>query len=768
MSVCSNCGAELDAGAKFCMECGTPVPQVKKCVQCGMELPLKAKFCFGCGVPQEGAPAGAGISMGDKNVVAGDVVGQKVAGDNVQNKIMGNMIVNNVHDDTKKVANCHVCGKHLAGNEGYHCPKCNQYVCEDHFDKLQNCCRNCSVQSKNEFIVDINGSGDTRSISEALQYAEDGATIIVKPGTYRDSFVVDKDVTIYGEEGGNGLPVIWNDTEENHFVMRIEANAKISDLIIQGAKNPFTEDYEYPARPEDKTPWEWWPRVIEVESSCMLNNIGICNSAGHGIAVSGANVKFQMVKCHMYGNRRMGVWCIDGSETIATSCEMNENIIHGFCAGDGASAKITRSEIHNNLSAGVYAFDMGKVSVEKSEIFANKSNNLKASGKSCSIEAYECDVRTSENSAAVVDDNGSLIIENCKIYDVPNSSAISAEGGTLRVKQCEIYKVGYFGMYVANNSNAEIEKCGIHDCKKSGLIARDENTHLKAKACSIFDCGQSGVYACLSGFAEIADSRIYHCDQKGVLVTDKGSGMVTNCNIYENNQSVKCAEGWNYERWEVLASDEGSSVTINQSKIGTALGNKAETGGGCRVTDGAKCVIENTNVDADQSSAAVSLFQAFFEIKNCYLRGFGCSDNECLENCRGLDVTASEGSVEGTSLYGKYVALDIMDSQIKVDNCNIQCPQEGDGYGMSVHIQSLTDFDKNSVIRVANTKFYSGRAFDIFVDPGADDNLEEVRFEDCTFSNTTENVDRFFDNSNPFSDYSKLAPKIYLSNISYE
>ena len=92
MSKCSNCGAELDAGARFCMECGTPVPQVKKCVQCGMELPLKAKFCFGCGAPQEGGAAavGAGVSMGDKNVVAGDVVGQKIVGDNVGNKIMGN------------------------------------------------------------------------------------------------------------------------------------------------------------------------------------------------------------------------------------------------------------------------------------------------------------------------------------------------------------------------------------------------------------------------------------------------------------------------------------------------------------------------------------------------------------------------------------------------------------------------------------------------------------------------------------------------------
>ena len=152
MSKCLNCGAELDAGAKFCMECGTPVPQVKKCVQCGMELPLKAKFCFGCGAPQEGCAAGSGISMGDKNVIAGDVVGQKVAGDNVQNKIMGNAIYNTIQDDTKRVNSCHVCGKHLTNDNGHTCPGCGNVVCDDHFDVRKNLCLKCAEMKKQDAL----------------------------------------------------------------------------------------------------------------------------------------------------------------------------------------------------------------------------------------------------------------------------------------------------------------------------------------------------------------------------------------------------------------------------------------------------------------------------------------------------------------------------------------------------------------------------------------------------------------------------------------
>ncbi len=49
---CANCGKELPAGSKFCLECGTPVATTKKCTKCGFELPIAAKFCNECGTPQ--------------------------------------------------------------------------------------------------------------------------------------------------------------------------------------------------------------------------------------------------------------------------------------------------------------------------------------------------------------------------------------------------------------------------------------------------------------------------------------------------------------------------------------------------------------------------------------------------------------------------------------------------------------------------------------------------------------------------------------------
>jgi len=45
--ICPKCGTLNLLGAKFCIECGTPL--TKKCAKCGKEVPLTAKFCPFCG-----------------------------------------------------------------------------------------------------------------------------------------------------------------------------------------------------------------------------------------------------------------------------------------------------------------------------------------------------------------------------------------------------------------------------------------------------------------------------------------------------------------------------------------------------------------------------------------------------------------------------------------------------------------------------------------------------------------------------------------------
>lgn len=59
ITICENCGAELNAGTKFCSKCGTKVPEYVntaevvetkiKCPACGHEEEQDISFCSACG-----------------------------------------------------------------------------------------------------------------------------------------------------------------------------------------------------------------------------------------------------------------------------------------------------------------------------------------------------------------------------------------------------------------------------------------------------------------------------------------------------------------------------------------------------------------------------------------------------------------------------------------------------------------------------------------------------------------------------------------------
>lgn len=74
--VCPNCGANQVAGAKFCNQCGTRLPEAvvttinPTCAQCGHVNPEDSKFCGECGASLEvvtvpaPSPASAPVSTG--------------------------------------------------------------------------------------------------------------------------------------------------------------------------------------------------------------------------------------------------------------------------------------------------------------------------------------------------------------------------------------------------------------------------------------------------------------------------------------------------------------------------------------------------------------------------------------------------------------------------------------------------------------------------------------------------------------------------------
>ena len=437
MSKCSNCGAELDAGAKFCMECGTPVPQVKKCVQCGMELPLKAKFCFGCGAPQEGAATavGAGVSMGDKNVVAGDVIGQKIAGDSVGNKIMGNATFTTIQDDTKRVNTCYVCGKHLTNDNGHTCPKCGNIVCDEHFDRSFCCCVSCVKKEKGEIIVDKSGRGDAKTISEAISLAKEGETVLVRSGTYEENIVVDKDLAIIGELDSEGkYPVICGNVKESDNCIALNAQIVLKNLSI-----------------------------TQVEYGIRGN---IADALGCNIVQTGEESVVTFENCDIfegsYGTAVTGV-CICGKKAILKNCR-----IHGF-------GRTVLKEVHGGCQGLCVDIACYSCRIEDCEIFDC------GIGVDTGWDPY----RFLRKKA--VDSGSRITFENCEIMKNARGIVGKGEKTILTFKGGKVYKNNGEGFAINDGCQGTICNCEVFNNEEEGVLIRDTGTNVVVRDCRIYD-----------------------------------------------------------------------------------------------------------------------------------------------------------------------------------------------------------------------------------------------------------------------------------------
>lgn len=161
MAKCPSCGVEVEAGVKFCCECGAKIPQSKECPQCHAQLPLAAKFCGECGYCFLAGGRSKESVIGDKNVIAGDV---HVDQSSTVNNSTTNNVVNNTNntshvttthnyinqDETKHLVKCVVCERQIVITEARTCKGCHQPVCAEHYDAPTGLCAICASKKTSE------------------------------------------------------------------------------------------------------------------------------------------------------------------------------------------------------------------------------------------------------------------------------------------------------------------------------------------------------------------------------------------------------------------------------------------------------------------------------------------------------------------------------------------------------------------------------------------------------------------------------------------
>jgi hypothetical protein len=137
------------------------------------------------------------------------------------------------------------------------------------------------VPESRTLVVGKGGKGQCMSLRVALRQAEPGMKILVLPGVYRESLVVDKDVAIVGQ--GDVSEVVLESPKGSCLVLQA-SDVRIQGLTIQGAQGD----------PE--------PVLAAVRGRVLVEGCDLDASGGPGLLIAGNAADPVLRTCALRGS----------------------------------------------------------------------------------------------------------------------------------------------------------------------------------------------------------------------------------------------------------------------------------------------------------------------------------------------------------------------------------------------------------------------------------------------------------------------------------
>jgi hypothetical protein len=200
-----------------------------------------------------------------------------------------------------------------------------------------------------QIVVGRGPRANCLSLRVALRQAPPSATILVLPGLYKESLVVDKAVTIQGEGDAEGILIPEGIT--------VEAGGDLS-LVNVTVENS-------------------WGVALRLLPGAQARAKDVCfQEAPAGGVELGPGTTGDFLRCRFNGNGSAGLLAMEGSRSTVEDCELAGNQLTGLHACGGARVQLRACRIVANLGIGVSAVDAADVSLDLCELGRNQGPGM--------------------------------------------------------------------------------------------------------------------------------------------------------------------------------------------------------------------------------------------------------------------------------------------------------------------------------------------------------------------------------------------------------
>lgn len=263
--------------------------------------------------------------------------------------------------------------------------------------------------SANPIRVAKLGKADFRTISEAIKNAQPGTKIIVEPGFYEESLVIDKFLEIIGNGVREDIivesifsPCLTMQAEEAivknlTFCYKDLTNSQNADILGRFLSEKILKLF-----------------AVDISKGRLrLENCEISSTGMAGINISGKGTNPFIYQCKIYEAAKYGILLSKNSSATIEACDIFGQKF-GIYILKGCNPTVRRCKIHDMQADGIFVSGNGEGTVENCDIIGNNKAGVRIKKKG-NLTVRQCNINKNKEQGIYVESNGAGPIENCDL-----------------------------------------------------------------------------------------------------------------------------------------------------------------------------------------------------------------------------------------------------------------------------------------------------------------------------------------------------------------
>jgi parallel beta-helix repeat protein len=410
-------------------------------------------------------------------------------------------------------------------------------------------------------VVVVAPSGGTyTNISEAVRQVPEKTRILIKPGIYLESVVIEKQVELVGD--GPREQIVLMGQQDSCLRMAGNVLALVQGLTIQGHA----------------------PKKAAVDigqGQMVMSECDITSHSGACIHIHTQDARPIVQRCVIHDGRQEGILISEQGAGSIENCDIRANVYPGIVVKTGGTPFVRNCKIHDGKGSGIFVLEEGAGTFEDCEVFSNASDGIAITTKGaptirrCKINHgqqsgvfvlkqgigtfEDCDIFSNANAGIYIKNGGAPTVRRCKIHNGRQSGVFVQEQGYGTFEQCDIYANAYPGISVQSKGAPVVRHCTIHHGKENGIHVSEQGSGT-FEHCDIFANTYPDVVVKTGGMPIVRFCAIHDGRQSGVYVYELGVGSFEDCDIFAN-----AADG--------IAVQSGGSPLVRRCKIHDGRGN---------------------------------------------------------------------------------------------------------------------------------------------------------------------------------------------------